>query len=147
MSPTPSFPPQPEVPAVIYFACPHCQKKLRTDANVAQQRHRWRARCPQCKASIDVPKTIGALSPTAEGARVVEDWAGDDEARRKRLLPLLRKGLDDNICQLKCVQIAGTFGALAKVLKNQLENLKLTSRREEVRDAARDALEMIDRDS
>ena len=57
---------------MIHFESSHCHKKLRTDATLAQHRRRWRTRCPQCRELIDVPRTVGALSPRESSAQVVE---------------------------------------------------------------------------
>jgi hypothetical protein len=78
-----------------------------------------------------------------EAIRFLNDWAGDDAARRKELLPLLKAGLDDPVCQVECIKISGSYGSLAKDFAPLLRKLKLSSV-ETIRKAASEALDKID---
>jgi HEAT repeat protein len=78
-----------------------------------------------------------------EAIRFLNDWAGDDAARRKELLPLLKAGLDDPVCQEECIKISGSYGSLAKDFAPLLRKLKLSSV-ETIRNAASEALDKID---
>jgi len=78
-----------------------------------------------------------------EAIRFLNDWAGDDAARRKELLPLLKAGLDDPVCQVECIKISGSYGSLAKDFAPLLRKLKLSSV-ETIRNAASEALDKID---
>jgi hypothetical protein len=69
--------------------------------------------------------------------------AGEVEARRKEVLPYLRIGLADPVCQQSCIRFAGAYGRLAKDLLPQLRVLKLSAI-EMVRDAAAEAILKID---
>lgn len=78
-----------------------------------------------------------------EAILFLSDWAAEEEARRKELLPLLKSGLDNPVCQVPCIKLCGTYGALAKDFVPLLKKLKL-SNNENVRMAASTALDQIE---
>ena len=69
--------------------------------------------------------------------------AGEDEASRKKILPVLKAGLDDRTCLMKCMEVLGEYGELAKDALPQLKKLKLSSE-ETVRKAANVAVDRIE---
>ena len=69
--------------------------------------------------------------------------AGEDEACRKKILPVLKGGLDDRSCLIKCMEVLGEYGKLAKDALPQLKKLKLSSE-ETVRKAANVAVDRIE---
>lgn len=78
-----------------------------------------------------------------EALLFLSEWAGDDAARRKELLPLLKAGLDNAACQGACIKICGGYGALAKEFVPLLKKLKL-AKDEATRTAAAEALDKIE---
>lgn len=73
----------------------------------------------------------------------LNNWAAGEETRRRQLLPFLKAGLDDPICQLDCIKILGTYGAIAKDFVPLLKKLKL-SKEEKIREAAGAAVDKIE---
>lgn len=71
-------------------------------------------------------------------------WAGDDEGRRKELLPLLKAALDRESLDalLLALKICADYGELAKGMSETIRKLKL-HKEEQVRDAAKKALDRI----
>jgi len=94
-------------------------------------------------------KTL-VLSKTAQAPVRVEilndldEWAGTDEAKKKQIVPILKSGLNDNALQLASVKVVGRYGALAKELLPTLKKLK-QSKNQEIRDAAEEALQQIEK--
>ena len=68
---------------------------------------------------------------------------GDDEAKRKEMLPFFKAGLENNICCLACIKIIGGYGMLAKDCVTLLKKLKL-SQVEVIREAANEAIDKIE---
>ncbi|HBI45884.1 MAG TPA: hypothetical protein DDY78_23970 [Planctomycetales bacterium] len=103
---------------------------------------------PDDAETIKLFKVMAGVSDRDSYARLeslifLEDWAGEDESKRKEVLPLLNVGLDDGICQLNCIQTAGGYGVLAKDFVPKLKKLKLSSL-EQIRDAAGAAADKIE---
>jgi hypothetical protein len=82
--------------------------------------------------------------PRLEAIQFLVEWAGEDTARRKQLLPLLKSALDDPVCVIPCLKIIGDYADLTKDFIPILKKLKLSSK-EEIRQAASDALEKIEK--
>jgi HEAT repeat protein len=70
-------------------------------------------------------------------------WAGEDEPKRKEILSLLKAALPDPVCQVTCIEIVGSYGALAKDCIPLLKRLKL-SNEEVVRNSASAAIDKIE---
>ena len=68
---------------------------------------------------------------------------GDDEASRKKILPVLIAGLDNKKCLVKCMEVLGEYGELAKEALPQLKKLKLSAE-EDIRKAANVAVDRIE---
>jgi hypothetical protein len=75
----------------------------------------------------------------------LDEWAGTDEARKKQLIPILKSGLSDAGLQLASVRVVGRYGTLAKELIPTLRKLKANKSNQELRDAAEEALQQIDK--
>jgi hypothetical protein len=71
-------------------------------------------------------------------------WAGDDEARRKTLIPIIKAGFDNNETVLKCVKLAAEYNKLSKGLLPALRQLR-RSPQADVRDAAKVAIDKIEK--
>jgi hypothetical protein len=72
-------------------------------------------------------------------------WAGDNEARRKEVLPLLKTGIAlPGADALPFIKAAGRFGGLSRGLLPALKKLKLSGMAA-VRDAATEAVEAIEK--
>jgi len=91
-----------------------------------------------------------ALSKTAQTPVRVEildnldEWAGTDQAKKKQIVPILKSGLNDTALQLTSVKVVGRYGSLAKETIPTLKKLK-ASKNQEVRDAAEEALQQMDK--
>jgi HEAT repeat protein len=75
----------------------------------------------------------------------LDEWAGTDDAKKKQIVPILKSGLNDTALQLASVRVAGRYGPLAKELIPTLKKLKANKNNQEVRDAAEEALQQIDK--
>lgn len=73
------------------------------------------------------------------------DWAGEDAARRKEVVPVLASGLSVPNAELacRCISKAGEWGAAAKDLLPAIKKLKVSAV-PEVRDAAAEAAAKIE---
>jgi hypothetical protein len=72
-------------------------------------------------------------------------WAGDKEARRKEVLPLLKTGIAlSGADAIPFIKASGRFGGLSKGLLPALKKLKLSGMAA-VRDAATEAVEAIEK--
>jgi HEAT repeat protein len=103
---------------------------------------------PDEPEAIKLFKVMAGVSERDSYARLesltfLEEWAGEDESKRKEILSLLNAGLDDAVCQLNCIQTVGGYGALAKDFVPKLKKLKLSSI-EQIRDAAGAAADRIE---
>jgi HEAT repeat protein len=103
---------------------------------------------PDDAETVKLFRVMAGLSDRDSYARLeslifLEDWAGEDESKRKEVLSLLNVGLDDAVCQLNCIQTAGGYGVLAKDFVPKLKKLKLSSL-EQIRDAAGVAADKIE---
>ncbi len=79
----------------------------------------------------------------SEALQRLVERAGEDEAKRKELLPLLKIGISTpSEVQIPCINIVGSYGTLAKDFVPILKKLKLSSD-EDIRDAASKALDLI----
>ena len=70
-------------------------------------------------------------------------WAGDDDARKKEVLPLIGNTLSDNGLLIAGINRLAAYGKLSKVYLPTLKKLKLAAA-EAVRDAATKAVDAID---
>lgn len=103
---------------------------------------------PDDADTVKMYKSIAAVSNRYTAARgealaFLFTWAGDDEARRKEVLPLVRAGLSDGTLQIQCIRYLGDYGPLAKICVPQLKQLKLSSVAA-VREAATSSLDKIE---
>jgi hypothetical protein len=73
----------------------------------------------------------------------LNDWAAADTVKRKEVLPIVKAGLDDQICQASCIMIAGSYGLLATECLPILKVLKL-SQFEQTRNLATEAVDKIE---
>jgi hypothetical protein len=74
----------------------------------------------------------------------LDEWAGTDDAKKKQMVPILKSGLNDTALQLASAKVVGRYGPLAKEMIPTLKKLK-ASKNQEVRDAAEEALQQIDK--
>ncbi len=103
---------------------------------------------PDDTETLKYYKLLAGSGNSASHARLeailfLTKWAGDDQKKRKEILPFIRSGLDNNVCQLTCIDLAGSYGALAKDFLPLLKELKLSSN-EAVRSAASRAYDRIE---
>ena len=71
-------------------------------------------------------------------------WAGDDEKRKKELLPVIKAQIQDDANAVPFIKAAGDYGALSKDMLPSLKKLKL-SKITAVREAATGAVESIEK--
>jgi hypothetical protein len=103
---------------------------------------------PDDSNSVSIYKAIASPSNRFSTARsqaleFLFRWAGNDEMRRKEMLPLIKAGVVNATCQIQCINYLGEYGSLAKECVPQLKQLKLSSD-SAVRDAAMASLDKIE---
>lgn len=103
---------------------------------------------PDSEEIIKLYKAIAGPTSRQSEARLeaiefLVEWAGEDTARRKQLLPLLKSALEDRYCLIPCIKIIGDYADLTKDFVPILKKLKFSSD-ENVRKAASEALDKIE---
>jgi hypothetical protein len=103
---------------------------------------------PDDTATVAIYKAIASPTNRHSAARsqaldFLHEWAGDDQKRRREVLPLLKAGLSDATCQLGCIRHLGEYGSLAKECLPQLKQLNLSADAA-VREAATASVDKIE---
>lgn len=75
--------------------------------------------------------------------QVLLTWAGEDLARRKELIPLIKAGLEHPEMQVECMKYAVAMGSQSKDLLPLLKKMKF-GKSEAIRERATDAIQQIE---
>lgn len=100
------------------------------------------------KPSADAgPPTAASpiLQHRAAALACLVEWAGTDDDERKKVVPFLKAGLDNEATLFVCVKTLGTYGRLSKAHLPELKALKL-SPNAYMREVATRAVELIEED-
>jgi hypothetical protein len=103
---------------------------------------------PDDTATVAIYKAIAGPTNKHAAARgeafeFLHQWAGADDKRRKEVLPLVKSGVENDMCRVQCIRYLGEYGPLAKECLPRLKQLKLSSDAT-VRDAATASVDKIE---